>query len=107
MPGGARARGTVAEPRAPSAGADPAPRDAARRAWGSWEGPSCVDHRLAGLEALRDARLALDLAPDVLHRLHRAHARHHVEVVLRRRRGHEPLERVGLPRVRPGDRAVL
>ena len=33
--GGARARGTVAEPRAPSAGADPAPRDAPRRVRGS------------------------------------------------------------------------
>src|SRR5215213_5700725 len=36
MPGGARAIGTVAEPRADSAGTDPAPRDAPRRVRGSW-----------------------------------------------------------------------
>ena len=38
-------------------------------------------------------------APDVLHRLGAAHDRDHVEVVRRRRRGREPLERVGAPRV--------
>jgi hypothetical protein len=36
MQGGARAIGTVAEPRADSAGADPAPRDVVRRVRGSW-----------------------------------------------------------------------
>src|SRR5919109_232905 len=40
MPGGARAIGTVAEPRADSVGADPAPRDAPRRVRGSWNQPS-------------------------------------------------------------------
>src|SRR4051794_33203962 len=35
MPGGARAIGTVAEPRADQAGGDPAPRGAARRPRGS------------------------------------------------------------------------
>ena len=49
---------------------------------------------------------ALDLAADVLHRLERAHARDHVEVVLRRRRGREPLQRVALPRVGAGDGAA-
>src|SRR5215217_6290990 len=42
MPGGARAIGTVAEPRADSVGGDPAPRDAPRRARGSWNGSSRV-----------------------------------------------------------------
>src|SRR4051812_50078746 len=68
---------------------------------------SDLGHRPAGLVALLDAGLLLDLAADVLHRLDRAHARDHVEVVLRRRRGGEPLERVGLPRVRAGERALL
>src|SRR4051812_49946949 len=68
---------------------------------------SDVGHRSAGLVALLDAGLLLDLAADVLHRLDRAHARDHVEVVLRRRRGGEPLERVRLPRIGPRDPALL
>src|SRR3954468_7804708 len=52
----------------------------------------------------RVARLGEDLAPDVLHRLDRPDARDQVEVVDGRRRRGEPLERVGLPRVRAGDR---
>src|SRR4051812_25276893 len=55
MPGGARRVGTVAEPRAHSAGADPAPRDAARRAWGAWARSSksvLVDHSID--DAVRD-----------------------------------------------------
>src|SRR5688572_27893266 len=56
MPGGARRRGTVAEPRAPSAGADPAPRDSAEAAWGSWNRSSTAEHRdQLGALALREA----------------------------------------------------
>jgi len=40
MAGGARAIGTVAEPRADQVGADPAPRDASRRSCGSCVRPS-------------------------------------------------------------------
>ena len=42
MPGGARAIGTVAEPRADSVGADPAPRDVVRRVRGSWNQSSPI-----------------------------------------------------------------
>src|SRR5512132_1973184 len=47
------------------------------------------------------------LAADVLHRLDTADARDHVEVVGRRRRRGEPLERVALPGVVAGLAAVL
>src|SRR6266508_1692804 len=40
MPGAARPRGTVPEARTAKAGGDPAPRDAGRRAWRSWNQPS-------------------------------------------------------------------
>src|SRR3954447_4815557 len=40
MPGGDRGGGTVAEPRAPDVGADPAPQDGGRRVRGSWNRPS-------------------------------------------------------------------
>src|SRR5829696_1207509 len=40
MPDVARRRGTVAEPRAPSAGGGPAPRDGVSRSWRSWNQPS-------------------------------------------------------------------
>src|SRR6202012_1178484 len=50
---------------------------------------------------------ALDLATDVAHRLHGAHPRDLVEVVDRRRRRCEPLERVALPGIRAGDPPVV
>src|SRR5215213_15193 len=75
MQGGARAIGTVAEPRPDSAGTDPAPRDAPRRVRGSWNhSSSAVDRAIGGGEEgfavgvradvreLRDGRL---LAADV------------------------------------------
>src|SRR3954467_3828674 len=62
---------------------------------------------LSGAVALLDAGALLDLAADVLHRLHRAHARDHVEVVDRRRRGGEPLQGVALPRVGAREPAAL
>src|SRR4051812_42227301 len=40
MQGGARRRGTVAEPRTPFGGGRPAPRDACRRGWGARDQPS-------------------------------------------------------------------
>src|SRR5690242_15802975 len=52
MPGGARAIGAVAEPRADSAGAEPAPRDAPRRSWGSWARPSNRDRAQRLAEAV-------------------------------------------------------
>src|SRR5438874_4603815 len=68
---------------------------------------ACRHEPLAAAGLLGDARLALDLAPDVAHRLDRAYARDHVEVVRGRGGGSEPLERVALPRVRASDRADL
>src|SRR3712207_6830588 len=58
MPGGARRRGTVAEPRAPSAGGDPAPRGAARRSCGSWDQSSSL-RRVPYERERRHAREAL------------------------------------------------
>src|SRR5262245_1213492 len=67
MQGAARAIGTVAEPRADSARGDPAPRDAPRRARGSWNQSSVPDadrHHRAGVDRRLD-RLA-PLLRDVL-----------------------------------------
>src|SRR4051812_25141846 len=50
MPGGARASGTVAEPRTASAGGEAAPRDASRRSWGSCGRPSLAAEAYDGLE---------------------------------------------------------
>src|SRR5579875_3049869 len=61
--------------------------------------------RSAGL--LQAPGLGLYLEANVAHRLDRAHARDHVEVVDRRWRGREPLERVCLPRVGARDLAGL
>src|SRR5215208_2313308 len=58
-------------------------------------------HRLRRLAAREH------LAADVLHRLDAAHARDRVEVVRRRRRGREPLERVAVPGIVAGALAVL
>src|SRR5688572_30916708 len=68
MPGGARRRGTVAEPRAPSAGADPAPRDSAEAAWGSWNRSSTAEHRdELPILALREAADRLARRDAALH----------------------------------------
>jgi SAM-dependent methyltransferase len=57
MQGGARAIGTVAEPRADSVGADPAPRDAPRRVRWSWNhssSPIWLDPDLYDIENPED-----------------------------------------------------
>src|SRR5262245_32764236 len=72
MPGGTRAIGTVAEPRADSVGADPAPRDVVRRVRGSWKRSSDpgarlrividLDETLVVVGDLLSRRLALQVA---------------------------------------------
>jgi hypothetical protein len=54
------------------------------------------------VQAWRRHRRGGHLAADVLHRLNAAHTRDDVEVVGRRRRAGEPLERVALPGVGAG-----
>src|ERR1700749_323302 len=62
---------------------------------------------LAAAGYLHEAGFALDLSTDVAHRLDGAYPRNDVEIVDRRGRRREPLQRVALPRVGPGQLAAL
>src|SRR5437763_16744595 len=91
---------------APGSRRPPAGRGGRGRGWLA-RLPWLERHRFPGLGlGLARAGLLLHRAANVLQRLHRAPVGDDVEVVGRRRRGAEPLQRVGVPGVGARDRAA-